>query len=117
MKKFNFPAGQRLKLRNDFKEVFRSAKKLATPEITLLYKPTDKQQPRLAIVVSKKLGIAVERNRIKRLIREFFRLNKHKLADCDIILYPKNRVSFPDLITTQRVMVKVFTDAGIYKND
>ncbi len=35
---------------------------------------------RLGITVTKKVGCAVTRNRIKRLIREYFRLNKHKIS-------------------------------------
>lgn len=34
---------------------------------------------RLGITVSKKVGCAVQRNRIKRLCREFFRCNRHRL--------------------------------------
>lgn len=35
----------------------------------------------MGITASKKTGGAVQRNRVKRLVREFFRLNQHRLAD------------------------------------
>jgi len=118
VKKFNFPASQRLKLKNDFENVFKSGKKLMTTDITLWYNPVGKiKKCRLGIIVSKRLGQAVERNRVKRLIRETFRLNKHLLADFDIILYPRNKESFSDFRNTQQKVLNLLRKAGIYKND
>ena len=37
------------------------------------------ENPRLAVIVSKRVGNAVMRNKIKRLFREIFRLHQHKL--------------------------------------
>ena len=53
---------------------------------------------RLGITASKKTGNAVKRNRTKRLIREFFRLNKSFLPHgYDIVVVAKRGASYCDL--------------------
>jgi ribonuclease P protein component len=48
---------------------------------------------RLGITVTKKVGNAVKRNRIKRLVREFFRRNKALFpADCDVVIMAKRNM-------------------------
>ena len=45
---------------------------------------------RLGLAVSKKIGNSVRRNRVKRLIREFFRLQQHDfILSADIVVEPK----------------------------
>jgi len=47
----------------------------------IIYKKNRLPVSRLGITVSKKVGNAVNRNRIKRVLREFFRLNRDILPD------------------------------------
>ncbi len=50
---------------------------------------------RLGIVVKKEIGQATFRNRMKRYVREFFRLHKHQIkGSCDIILMIRKGCSF-----------------------
>ena len=47
---------------------------------------------RLGLAVTKKCGNAVERNRIKRVLRSFFRLHQHEMPPMDIVVTPKKHL-------------------------
>ncbi len=91
-----FPSTMRLKRRTELLRVFREGSvwkgrcfslhgRVRTTEAPQAVAQT----PRLGIVVTKKIGTAVERNRIKRRIREAFRKSAHSLPPMDIIVVPK----------------------------
>lgn len=67
------------------KRDFRNAKwkkSGSTPHFLLFTSKNENSTKRFGVVVSRKIRGAVKRNRIKRLLREFFRLNKQLFRDC-----------------------------------
>ncbi len=71
-----FPKQERLLNRRDFVNLNRLGKRHYTKHFSLIIRKTESNFTRLGITVSKKVGNAVRRNRIKRLLREYYRLNK-----------------------------------------
>lgn len=68
--------------------LFRNGKRIYSDSLTLLYLPA--KETSFAVSVGKKHGKSVQRNRIKRLVREAFRLNyKEILGKYSIVLLPK----------------------------
>lgn len=77
---FCFPKTERLRKRAQFLTVSKQGKKVYTDCFLAIVLDTTAQNNRIGITVSKKVGNAVRRNRIKRLIREYFRQNKECIS-------------------------------------
>jgi ribonuclease P protein component len=83
-----FPSDNRLRCRREFVRVWEKGRKIHTPHFVVIILEKSSGPTRLGLTVSRKVGGAVKRNRIKRLIREFFRNNYNMLpqhADLSII--------------------------------
>tara|TARA_B100001750_G_scaffold219278_1_gene206052 strand:- start:284 stop:679 length:396 start_codon:yes stop_codon:yes gene_type:complete len=85
---FGYGRSRRLTKRHQFDRVFQEASVRRThPPLRLLALPNNESMPRLGIVVSKRaMHRAVARNRAKRVIRESFRHEQHRLPAMDIII-------------------------------
>lgn len=88
---FQFTRAERLTRKKEFEKAFREGKVLKNDRVVLYVTPNKLQYSRLGLVVGKKVGNAVRRNRTKRLLREAYRLNKHILIiPVDIIAIPRH---------------------------
>lgn len=78
--RFFLKKADRILKRSEFVGLSSStSRKVHTDLFIALVAPSRAGWSRLGITVSRKVGGAVQRNRIKRLAREFFRLNRHVL--------------------------------------
>jgi len=70
--------------------VFKEGKRVSCPLFTLLYRRNDLDRTRVGVVVGKKLGGAVARNRSKRRFRELGRLSLRRVpCGLDLLILPK----------------------------
>jgi ribonuclease P protein component len=79
-KKYRFERSERLKKRREFLLVQGRGKKIHLRDLLAFVYPRESGL-RLGITASKKVGTAVVRNRVKRRIRELWRLNKHEFSE------------------------------------
>jgi len=84
-----------LKLLNaeEYKYVFSKPQRFGNKSFTVLARENNLSHPRLGLAISKKCAKqAVDRNRIKRIFRESFRIHQHLLPSVDIIAMCKPNV-------------------------
>ncbi|HIC90720.1 MAG TPA: ribonuclease P protein component [Syntrophaceae bacterium] len=90
MKQFSLNKTERIRKRSEFLSIARFGKRYHTKHFMVVFNPNHLGIARLGISVSKKVGGPVKRNRVKRLIREFFRLNKRNLpCSHDVLVVAK----------------------------
>ena len=84
------PREHRLSLKKDFNNLRIDAHKFQKKEFRIFYKKNVLKESRIAFSVSRKVGNAVLRNKIKRTLREEFRKSKfkHKGYDSLVIINP-----------------------------
>jgi ribonuclease P protein component len=92
-----FLRSSRLLKHADFQLVYQQGRKSFSGNVTALYRERDgkgSEGPRVGFAVGKMLGGAVERNRIRRRMREAVRKHLPKLSGpVDVVLHPRKSVS------------------------
>ena len=116
MASFPFPKTNRLLNRKDFVNLNKSGKRYHTAHFTLIFKQNGLDDTRLGITVSKKIGNAVKRNRVKRLIREFFRLHKKFFPQrYDIVIVAKMGASDLDFSKIKEELGEIILDKKFHQ--
>lgn len=90
MKKHGLSPSQRIRNSREFDRIYELRQRAGDRHLLVFAARNDRKQTRFGVSVSKKHGGAVQRNRLKRLLREAFRLSQHELPKgLDLILIPR----------------------------
>jgi len=85
----SFTKADRLRRRRDYLRVQAQGKRLHSRHFGITLAPPEGPAPRLGLVVTRRFGKAARRNRMKRLLREFFRRHKALLPPRDLVIMAK----------------------------
>ena len=99
---FRFRPHEHLRRPVDFKRVYDRRRSVGSDALIVYAAPNDLPHNRLGLSVSRKFGGAVQRNRLRRLYREAYRLSRHQMpAGLDLVLIPRSKAEPPlaDLLT------------------
>ena len=105
-----FPSTMRLKRRKDFQRVYRRGV-VWKGSCLSLHVLVRKDGVRLGIVMPRRFGTAVERNRAKRRLREAFRATAASLPPVDVVVKPASGCERIGIEELRRVLVRGIEEA------
>lgn len=110
MQRFTFRPKHRLLTKRDFSRVFEKVDhRVSKGPLILLARKNGLDHPRIGLVVRKKfLKKAVDRNQLKRLARENFRLRQHQIANLDIIFMNRSKIELDNKVAVNEMIGSLF---------
>ena len=88
-----FTKAARLRHRQEFLRAQAQGKRFHTRHFGVTLAPMAEGHPRLGLVATRRMGKAVQRNRVKRVLREFFRRHQTGLPAFDLVIMAKKGAS------------------------
>lgn len=95
-----YPKEVRIRRRAEFTVCYEHGRRLHSAHFLLFLLPRADGPGRTGMAVSRKVGNAVTRNRVKRLLREFFRLHAEALPRADVVAVAKRHAGQAELDLT-----------------
>lgn len=104
-----FTRESRLLTPSQFQSVFSNPSRFGSSHFTILITPSCDDNNRLGLAIAKKrVKLAVQRNRIKRLVRESFRLNQHQLPHIEMVVMVKSGIDSLDNQQINKQLEKIW---------
>ncbi|MBQ7896047.1 MAG: ribonuclease P protein component [Oscillospiraceae bacterium] len=105
-----------LKKNSDFRRLYSKGKSAVTPYLVVYCRRNRTGENRLGYTVSTKLGHAVVRNRVRRRLREIYRLNAPRLKEgYDIIIVARGRCVGAKYSSMDAAFMKACENLGLEK--
>ncbi len=98
----------------EFRRIYRKGRSAVSPCLVVYCQKNRRGQSRLGVTVSTKLGHAVVRNRVRRRLREIYRLNREKIpAGYDIIIVARVRAAETPYCKLERHYLRCLDELGL----
>ena len=108
----------RLTTDKEYGEVYSRGRSVANRELALYFLKKDSDMTRAGISISRRIGSAVVRNRIKRLIRESFRKNEARIkAGYDLVFIARQAARGKSFHGVEKAFIDVLSKAELLKEE
>lgn len=105
-----------LKENHLFRRAYNRGKTAADSRLALYVRRNGRKTSRLGLTVSTKLGCAVVRNRVRRRLREIYRLNEGSLsAGFDVVVVARVRAASSDYHQLEKSFLRLADKLGLLK--
>ena len=107
-----------LKKNSDFRRLYAKGKQVVTPYLVVYCRRNRLGENRLGYTVSLKLGHAVVRNRVRRRLREIYRLNSPALKQgWDIVVVARQRCVGADYHKMDAAFLRACRELGLCREE
>ena len=107
-----------LKENHLFRRAYSRGKTAADSRLALYVRRNGQRANRLGLTVSTKVGHAVVRNRVRRRLREIYRLHEDGLArGCDVVIVARTRAASGDYHRLEKSFLKLADKLGLLRKD
>ena len=111
------PAVHFLKKGGDYGRVKKEGRRRQSLHFNLVYCSTKRLETRFGIVVGRRFGNAVKRNRAKRLVRELVRTtNTPFTPGNDCVIFPRRQILSSDYLVLKEAWLEILGREGILAN-
>ena len=107
-----------VKENHEFRRIYRKGRSAVSPYLVVYCQKNREGRSRLGVTVSKKLGHAVVRNRVRRRFRELYRLHKgDMLPGYDIIMVARVRAAELPYAKLEKQYLRCLSQLGLLRED
>ena len=107
-----------IKKNKDFRFLYRKGKTAVSPLLAIYVRRTKYASNKIGITVSTKVGKAVVRNRVRRRIREAYRINEKLFSTgVDLVIVARHRASEASFSDIEKNLLKLAKSLGILSEE
>ena len=105
-----------LKQNHEFRRLYSKGKSAVSPTMVLYCRRNGRRESRLGLTTGTKLGHAVVRNKVRRRLREIYRLHEHELTPgYDIVVVARVKAVYAKYAQLEKSFLSLADKLGLRK--